>query len=65
MIVDVYSVVVNFQKPRNWALADLASLYWRVKGNAMRAYECIKSAYKFAPEDSKVSPQDWYIFTTL
>ncbi|XP_060531148.1 tetratricopeptide repeat protein 17 isoform X2 [Cylas formicarius] len=34
-----------------WVLAVLASLYWRVRGNARRAIDCLDMAFQAVPED--------------
>jgi tetratricopeptide (TPR) repeat protein len=37
----------------SWTLLNLAGLYWRVKGNASQAIECLRSAFFFAPPHHK------------
>ncbi|XP_053383825.1 tetratricopeptide repeat protein 17-like [Mercenaria mercenaria] len=37
----------------SWVIANLAGLYWRVKGNANRAIECLRVAVHSAPKHSK------------
>ncbi|KAJ8969284.1 hypothetical protein NQ314_001822 [Rhamnusium bicolor] len=34
-----------------WVLATLASLYWRVRGNARRALDCLDLAFQIVPKD--------------
>ena len=43
------------QNQTSWVLANLAALYWRVEGEAARAVQCLKLAYKHSPSHAKVS----------
>ena len=36
----------------NWALFNLASLYWRALGDGYNSIECLRRAIHFAPGDS-------------
>ena len=35
-------------------LNSLATLYWRISGNASQAITCAKLAYQYAPDNAKV-----------
>lgn len=39
----------------SWVLGCLGALYWRVKGDAPNAINCLRMALKNAPVDSRVS----------
>lgn len=40
----------------SWVLNTAASLYWRVKGNAKRAIDCLRIALHYAPYNFKDIP---------
>ena len=40
---------------RKWIIAMLGSLYWRVKGDARNAVDCLQASLSNAPDDMKVS----------
>ncbi|KAG5684131.1 hypothetical protein PVAND_013372 [Polypedilum vanderplanki] len=42
--------------PSSWKLYTLASFYWRYKGNAKEAIECVRRAIYFAPRNKKDIP---------
>ena len=37
----------------NWALFNIASLYWRVMGDARNALECLRRALHYAPDRAR------------
>ena len=41
------------QNAPNWVLFNIASLYWRVKGDPSNALECLRRAVHFAPDDAR------------
>ena len=43
------------QNSTSWVAAKIASLYWRVKGRAQEALECLRVALTYAPDSAKVS----------
>ena len=38
------------QNAPNWVLFNIASLYWRVKGDPSNALECLRRAIHYAPD---------------
>ena len=42
--------------PRSWVLATGAALYWRVRGDAARALDCLRHALYHAPAPSRDTP---------
>ena len=38
------------QNGPNWVLFNIASLYWRVKGDPSNAIECLRRAIHYAPD---------------
>jgi len=42
-----------FQNKTSWVVYNLASFYWRMKGDPSAAIECIRRALHFSPEDCK------------
>ena len=47
-------VFLIFQNSTSWVAANIASLYWRVKGQAQNALECLRVALFYAPESAQV-----------
>jgi len=43
-------------KPNSWILSTAASLYWRVKGNALEALECVRHSLYHAPNSMRDVP---------
>ena len=41
---------VCVQNGPNWVLFNIASLYWRVKGDPSNALECLRRAIHYAPD---------------
>ncbi|XP_068672109.1 tetratricopeptide repeat protein 17-like [Montipora foliosa] len=37
----------------SWVLLNLAAYYWRIKGNALEAVECLRQALYFSPREHK------------
>ncbi|KAL4224493.1 Tetratricopeptide repeat protein 17 [Mactra antiquata] len=37
----------------SWVISNMAALYWRVRGNANKAIECLRIAIHYAPKHSK------------
>lgn len=37
------------QNSSSWILLNLAAYYWRIKGNALEAVECLRQALYFSP----------------
>lgn len=44
---------VPLQEPTSWVLANMAALYWRVEGDAVRAVDCLRLALTHAPREVK------------
>ena len=44
---------VLLQVGPNWALFNIASLYWRVVGDATNAIECLRRALYYAPDPAR------------
>ena len=44
---------MHTQNGPNWALFNIASLFWRVQGDAHNAIECLRRAIHFAPNNAK------------
>lgn len=42
--------------PKSWKYYTLSSFYWRMKGNALEALECVLRALTYAPRKSKDIP---------
>lgn len=53
----VKSLIGGLQdNPRSWKYYTLSSYYWRMKGNALEALECVLRALTYAPRKSKDIP---------
>lgn len=39
----------SFKNSSSWVLLNLAAYYWRIKGNALEAVECLRRALYFSP----------------
>jgi len=44
------------KKPDSWILSTAAALYWRVKGNAVKAINCVRHSLFHAPNDMRDIP---------
>jgi len=44
------------QQPNSWVLSTAASLYWRVKGNALEALECVRHSLYHCPNSMRDVP---------
>lgn len=53
----VKSLILGLQgNPRSWKYYTLSSFYWRMKGNAIEALECVLRALTYVPRKSKDIP---------
>jgi len=44
------------QQPNSWILSTAAALYWRVKGNAVEAINCVRHSLFYAPNNMRDIP---------
>ena len=57
LVLECFNQPLSFQQEENsWALASLAALYWRVRGDAVKAVDCLRLSVTNAPPDVKDIP---------